>query len=476
MIRTLPRLSALVATVAASLIAATAWAAPSGWRMDGTNTSSTATPPWQVSSTNLLYAQSLPASGNASVVLMGDKVCGTAEPTITWCAASSNGAMLWSKSTSWADTAAPADREAAKAKQAEADAAAARFEALQRDYSATQKAARSSGDAALYDKLTQITAEMETVKVVLDASAAWRTPKDRELIGYATATPATDGTNLYVLFGNGVLARFDSAGNRTWAIWLGDGRQEMNGYHVGTTASPLLAGGTLIVPFGKLRGIDPATGAVKWTGGTWKDYGSPAVTQVGGVWLVATPDGKVLGASDGREYARDLGAVWYSSPVAVGDRVYWIGGKEDAHTQATGGAKASAAQISVSGGSVRVTSAWRTDLGINDRFYASPVVYDYLIYTVSRNGTVVAMRAYDGGVLYTASLRGTLSGQAWQNPVAANGLIFLGSDTGQLFTLRAGAAYELLATSSVGRYLGSPVLSGGRMYIRTFKNLSAWRN
>jgi hypothetical protein len=58
--------------------------------------------------------------------------------------------------------------------------------------------------------------------------------------------------------------------------------------------------------------------------------------------------------------------------------------------------------------------------------------------------------------------------------VAADGRIYLTSEDGDIFVVRAGPEYELLATNSMGEVcLATPAISEGQMFIRTTSHLLA---
>jgi outer membrane protein assembly factor BamB len=54
------------------------------------------------------------------------------------------------------------------------------------------------------------------------------------------------------------------------------------------------------------------------------------------------------------------------------------------------------------------------------------------------------------------------------SPVAADGKIYLPSEDGDIFVVRAGPKFELLATNQMGELLmATPAISSGMMFVRT---------
>ncbi len=59
-------------------------------------------------------------------------------------------------------------------------------------------------------------------------------------------------------------------------------------------------------------------------------------------------------------------------------------------------------------------------------------------------------------------------------PVAADGGVYLPSEDGDIFAVKAGAKFELLAQNSVGELLmATPALSDGMMFIRAHHHVFA---
>ena len=60
------------------------------------------------------------------------------------------------------------------------------------------------------------------------------------------------------------------------------------------------------------------------------------------------------------------------------------------------------------------------------------------------------------------------------SPVAADGKIYLASEDGDIFVVKAGPSYELLSTNSIGQVvMATPAISSGIIIIRGLKDLFA---
>jgi len=86
------------------------------------------------------------------------------------------------------------------------------------------------------------------------------------------------------------------------------------------------------------------------------------------------------------------------------------------------------------------------------------------------------LSAYDvrtGQRLYQERLGGT-GGSFSASPVAADGKIYLSSEDGDIFVVKAGPTYELLATNSMGEVvMATPAISDGVIIIRGLRDVFA---
>ena len=89
-------------------------------------------------------------------------------------------------------------------------------------------------------------------------------------------------------------------------------------------------------------------------------------------------------------------------------------------------------------------------------YMPTPVVYGDYLYTCNNQ-----QRLGEGGA-YSAS------------PVAADGKIYYTSEDGDVFVVKAGPTYELLATNSIGEVcMASPAISDGKLFVRAEHHLFA---
>jgi outer membrane protein assembly factor BamB len=455
------------------LLAAQAWAGVWGWRGDGTAVYP-GTPPLVLNRDAPRWKVPLP-TGNSSPVLAGSRLIATAEPTTLMGVDTATGRTLWSATNDWFDTVPAARKESSRAMLAEGQAALTALTAAQAEYSQLQRdARRSGGDPSMAARLEGLSAQMSELRAKGDAITPYITPK-RDIMGWSSPTPVTDGSAVFALFGNGVVSSFSVDGARRWSVWLGPTKQAMRGWEEGTAASPVLVDGTLVVPYGALHGLDPATGALKWSTGVYLDFGTPAVATVGGRRLIVTPHGEVIDPKTGAELARGLGEVWYTSPVAVGDTVYFFGGVVEAHTILVGGVKARAVKLTASGSGVTAKTLWVAEVPVVDRFYAAPVVHGGLVYQVSKQRTIVVLDAATGAIVYMYKLDNVFHGsELWTNPQVVGEHVVVASDQGEVLFLKTGRTFTDVGKAQLETMLAMPLFTGGQVFIRTHKHLWAF--
>jgi outer membrane protein assembly factor BamB len=452
----------------ATCLAGPAFAGVTGWRHDGSMLFPAATPPaaWSVDR-NVRWSTPLPASGNATPVRFGGLICVTIEPVTVSCHDPDTGRAVWTAVNSVENTAKGAERDALIAKRAQADADRAALAEVQRSYSQAQRDARR-GDAGAAAKLGPLTERMGSLRASVEAGRALLLPPDTDIIGYATPTPVTDGESLWVLTGQGVVTRYDKAGKQLWSRYLGPPVEPMRGYQNGHTSSPWLLDGVLIVPYGALRGLDPATGATRWEHGRWDHYGTPAYATIDGVGVVFTPGGEAVRARDGRVLHSELGALYYLGPTVRDGVLYQIGNTGNTE-RGDRRVIARAQRVRVQGDTLQVQELWRTDLQANDRFYNAPLVHGEVLYSVSAALELFVLHARTGELLRRSSLRDRAPlGEAYPSPAVAGGQLHLSTFTGDTVTLSLTdpRAPQPVAVQHLEEIRASFLYEADRIYVR----------
>jgi len=115
--------------------------------------------------------------------------------------------------------------------------------------------------------------------------------------------------------------------------------------------------------------------------------------------------------------------------------------------------------------------AWSTKHG--GPYIPTPLIYRDQLYVCLNNGLLSAYDVRTGQRLYQERLGGT-GGSFSASPVAADGKIYLSSEDGDIFVVKAGPTYELLATNSMGEVvMATPAISDGVIILRGLKDVFA---
>jgi outer membrane protein assembly factor BamB len=110
--------------------------------------------------------------------------------------------------------------------------------------------------------------------------------------------------------------------------------------------------------------------------------------------------------------------------------------------------------------------AWSRTRG--GTYIPTPVVYGGYLYATAENGRLTAYDARTGEVVYQVRIGG-VGGSYSASPIAADGKLYFASEEGDVFVVRAGPEYELLAKNAMGEIImANPAVSDGVMVIRTY--------
>ena len=103
----------------------------------------------------------------------------------------------------------------------------------------------------------------------------------------------------------------------------------------------------------------------------------------------------------------------------------------------------------------------------------TPLVYDDLLYVCQNNGVLGVYDAKTGRKAYQQRLgEGTTGFTA--SAVAADGKVYYTSEEGDVYVVKAGPEFALLATNKLGEVtLATPAIADGTIFFRTRDNVVA---
>jgi outer membrane protein assembly factor BamB len=335
-----------------------------------------------------------------------------------------------------------------------------------------------------------IALDRKTGKVLWDRQAYEGKPKTKRhpKSSQASATPVTDGTHVVVSFGSEGLHAYSVDGQPLWKQDLGilnAGWFYDPDYEWGVASSPVIWKDFVIVQCdiqknSFIAAFDVKTGKPMWR--TSRDeipsWGSPTVYDADGKAEVITQGTNAIRGYDpktGAELWRLTGnsEVTVPTPIIGGGLVIVTNGYRGVQPifAIRPGARG---DISLKGDETSNASiAWSTKRG--GPYMPTPLIYGEHLYVCLNNGTFAAYKLASGERLYQERLGGK-GGAFSGSPVAADGKIYLPSEDGDVFVVKAGPTYELLATNPVGEVLmATPAIADGTLYIRGLKHLVAIR-
>jgi len=289
-----------------------------------------------------------------------------------------------------------------------------------------------------------------------------------EETGYAASTPTTDGRHVYALFATADIAAVDFDGNVVWAQNLGE---PVNSY--GMATSPVLYGGKLIIQFDRgtmaedglsaLVALDASTGTELWrtprpVPNSWstptvaETESGPELLTCGAPWVISyDPE---FGTEHWR--ARVLSSDVAPSPV-------YAAGKAFVTNQ-----YARVAAIRA-GGSGDVTDShvlWTAEEGTSDA--SSPVCDSRRFLQANSMGLVTCYRTEDGELLWEHQFDNAF----WASLTLVGDLVYLPAEDGTTYIVRLSENFELIASPSLGEpILATPAFADSRIYIRGKESL-----
>lgn len=302
----------------------------------------------------------------------------------------------------------------------------------------------------------------------------------------SSPSPVTDGRNVYVMTGTGLLKGFDFNGKE---VWSRDIQKDYGtfGLNWGYASSPLLFEDSLYVqvlhgmktdePSYVMR-IDKKNGKTLWkvdrpTNAIRESpdsYTTPALLRYGKTTEIVITGGDCVTGHDpanGKELWRANGLnpdnnPFYrivASPIVFDNIIY-----APTRIKPLLALKA--------GGRGDITSShvlWSTPNGPD---VPTPVTDGKYFYMINDRGIVWCLDAKTGAEVYAQQRikSATYSG----SPVLADGKIYITNEDGLTTVIAAGPKFEVLAENSLNDYvLSSPAISDGRIYIRTTQHLYA---
>ncbi len=330
--------------------------------------------------------------------------------------------------------------------------------------------------------------DKHTGKILWERTAQKGVPKVKRhtKATHANCTMATDGKSAIAFFASEGLYCYDLNGTLRWKkdIGLLDA-----GYYMVPSAqweyasSPILFDNKVIVQCDIQKGSFLAAFSVKDGSQVWRTtrddvptWSTPTVYKDANRALLIVNGYKHIGGYDartGKEVWRLTGGgdIPVPTPVVAHGLAFIMNahGKLSpiyaVHLGATGDISLKDDQKSNSG------IAWSVPRG--GAYMQTPMVYGDYLYSCQINGILSCYEARTGKVIYQERL-GTGRTGFTASPVAADGKIYFTSEEGEVYVVKAGPEFKVLATNRMGEVcMATPAISEGTLFFRTQGNLVA---
>lgn len=287
---------------------------------------------------------------------------------------------------------------------------------------------------------------------------------------YASGTPATDGTLIYLSFLDGddvVVAAYDFTGKQIWLQRPG----KFSSPH-GYSCSPALFEDKVFIN-GSSQGTPFVAALSKTDGQTiWKvshensthSFSTPIFREMSGKMQMI-----FLGNKEVASYDPDDGSkYWFVDGPSLDFAASPV------YNEKTGLILISSAWpqrylLAIKpDGTGNVTQShvvWRTSEGAY--YVPSPVCTDDYLFSTMTNGRVYCTEIATGKILWTEDM-----GKQYSSPVLADGLVYMPNDEGMITVIKPGPTFDPIARNSIGeRMNASPAISNGKIYLRGYKHL-----
>ncbi|MGH9848817.1 MAG: PQQ-binding-like beta-propeller repeat protein, partial [Blastocatellia bacterium] len=276
-------------------------------------------------------------------------------------------------------------------------------------------------------------------------------------------------------------------------VWKKDlGRMDMGAYDVpdyewGPASSPIIFKDSAIVQVDQQKGSFLIAVNIKNGETIWKterdelpSWGTPTIYPGGGlgkdrVELITNASNFIRGydPETGKELWRLGGSskITAPTPIFANDLIVVSSGRRPERPIFAIRAGASG-EITLKEGETSNKSVVWAKRGVGS-YMPTPLIYQGLLYVLRNEGIFSCYDLATGEEKYTERIPHQGSGFSG-SPVAADGKIYLPSEDGDIFVVKAGAKFELLGKNSLGQLLMStPAIAGGMMFVRAERDLFA---
>lgn len=302
---------------------------------------------------------------------------------------------------------------------------------------------------------------------------------------HANPTPATDGLRVVAFFGSEGLYCYDFSGKLLWKRDVGvleSGFFQAPDAQWGFASSPLIYQGKVIIQADVLKDSFVAALSLEDGRTLWRTpradvptWSTPNIVETGDGAQVVVNGWKHIGGYDaatGKEIWQLAGGgdIPVPTPV-VGQGLVFITNAHGSGSPIFAIRASARGRISPNANGAGEHIAWSIPQG--GAYMQTPLVYGDYLYSSRDNGVLSCFKATTGELLYRERL-GTGSTGFSASPVAADGKLYFTSEEGEVYVVKAGPTFELLAVNALGEVtMATAAISEGVLFFRTRSHLVA---
>src|SRR6201988_3141927 len=293
----------------------------------------------------------------------------------------------------------------------------------------------------------------------------------------ANSTPVTDGRYVVALFGSEGLNCYDLNGKLIWKKDLGILNPGLWGDPTsswGHASSPIIYKDLVIVQADGHKQSFIAAFNLKDGSQAWRvergeitSWSTPTINASTNRTELIVNGGRYIRGYDpltGKglwRFSDNDTQVKMQAPLIAHDLIYITGGYPAGRPMYPFRPGATGDIPLKSGEEKNAVLAWGSGKG--SPYTPTPIVYGDLLYGLADNGVLSSYDAKPGELVYQQRLPTSFSA----SPVAADGRLYLASEDGDVFVVKAGRQYELLSKNVTGQPLmATPAITQGMLIVR----------
>jgi len=300
--------------------------------------------------------------------------------------------------------------------------------------------------------------------------------------GYATNTPVTDGTSIFVFFGKSGVIAYDMQGQQQWQTSVG---KDSGNRGWGTASSLVVYKDMVIVNAAEesrsVIALDKKSGKEKWRAkadGLELAYGTPVIANVNEQrddLIIAVP-GEIWGLNPNTGKL-----VWYVTTSLTGNLSPSVILKDNV-VYVFGGYRSSGSLAVKIGGEGDVSKSHVLWTGRNSSYVATPILREDKLYWIDDRGTFYCIQAKTGELIHRSRVSQIESRDrpVYASPIAAGEHLYFQTRHDGLIVTSLDPNLKVIShnrfKSDSSMFNATPAADAGELYLRSDQKLYCIKN